>query len=373
MARTRGNGEGSIYQRSDGKWCAAVTLEGGKRRVIYGKTRQEVAKKLNQALQALDHGIPVTTGRLTLKQFMERWLDDSAKPTVRPSTFKSYSALVRLHVVPELGRLSLPKLTPQDVQMMMSHKQAAGLSSRRVQMIQAVLRTALSQAVKWDLVGRNVATLVDSPRVTYPEIRPLTTEQAKALIDAAKGDRLEALYTLAMAIGLRQGEALGLKWEAVDLDAGTLQIRAGLQFIEGAFHFVEPKTARSRRTIRLPRFAVEALRSHKLRQLQERLLAGSRWREHGLVFPSSIGTPLHAASVTHRFQALLKRVGLPRQRFHDLRHCAATLMLVQGVPMRVVMETLGHSQISLTMNTYSHVMPALQQDAADRMDALFGT
>jgi integrase len=164
-----------------------------------------------------------------------------------------------------------------------------------------------------------------------------------------------------------------LKWEALDLDAGTLHVRVALQFVDGAFQFVEPKTARSRRTIRLPRFAIEALRAHKVRQLEERLLAGSRWREHGLVFPSSIGTPLHAASVTHRFQTLLARAQLPRQRFHDLRHCAATLMLVQGVSMRVVMETLGHSQISLTMNTYSHVMPALQQDAADRMDALFGT
>jgi integrase len=341
MARSRGNGEGSIYQRkSDGIWCTAVSLDSGQRKVLYGKTRQEVAKKLTQALQALDRGLPVTAERLTVKQYLERWLNDSAKPTVRPSTFKSYSDLIRLHLVPELGRLSLAKLTPQDVQAMMSHKQAAGLSSRRVQMVRAVLRSALSQAVKWDLVSRNVATLVDSPRVTYPEIRPLTPEQAKAFIDAAKGDRLEALYSVALAIGLRQGEALGLKWDAVDLDASTLQVRATLQFTNGTFHFVEPKTARSRRTIRLPRFAVEALRSHKIRQLEERLVAGSRWREHGLVFPSSIGTPLHAASVTHRFQALLERVGLPQQRFHDLRHCAATLMLVQGVPMRVVMETL---------------------------------
>jgi integrase len=374
MARSRGNGEGSIYQRkSDGKWCTAVTLENGKRRVLYGKTRQEVAKRLSKALQDREQGLPVAVERQTVKLFLERWLEDSARPKLRPSTFKSYSDLVKLHLVPELGKIAVGKLTPQDVQGMMARKQAAGLSPRRVQMIRAVLRKALGQAVKWGLVGRNVATLVEPPRVQYPEIRPLTPEQARTLVEAAKGDRLEALYTVALAIGLRQGEALGLKWEALDLDAGTLHVRAALQFVAGTFQFVEPKTARSRRTIRLPRFAIEALRAHKVRQLEERLLAGSRWREHGLVFPSSIGTPLHAASVTHRFQALLARAQLPRQRFHDLRHCAATLMLVQGLSMRVVMETLGHSQISLTMNTYSHVMPALQQDAADRMDALFGT
>jgi integrase len=374
MARSRGNGEGSIYQRkSGGKWCTAITLDGGKRKVLYGKTRQEVAKRLNQALNDREQGMPVVVERLTVNQFLERWLEHSARPKLRHSTYESYSDLVNLHLVPELGKKQLAKLTPLDVQTMMGRKLEAGLSPRRVQMMRAVLRKALGQAVKWGLVGRNVATLVDPPRVQYPEIRPLTPEQAKTLLEAARGDRLEALYSVALAIGLRQGEALALKWDAVDLDAGMLYVGATLQFINGAFQFVEPKTARSRRTVRLPRFAVDALRAHKIRQLEERLLMGSRWQEHGLVFTTSVGTPLHASSVTHRFQRLLEAAGLPRQRFHDLRHCAATLMLVQGVPMRVVMETLGHSQISLTMNTYSHVMPALQQDAADRMDALFGT
>jgi integrase len=176
---------------------------------------------------------------------------------------------------------------------------------------------------------------------------------------------------LALAAGLRQGEALGLHWQDVDLDAGTLRVRVALQRLEGrGLQTVEPKTARSRRSIALPPQVIESLRAHKSRQAQERLLAGSRWQDSGFVFTTATGTPLEGSSVTHRFQKLLRRAGLPHLRFHDLRHACASLLLAQGVHPRVVMETLGHSQISLTMNTYSHVIPALQRDATERMDAI---
>jgi len=185
-----------------------------------------------------------------------------------------------------------------------------------------------------------------------------------------RGHRLEALYTIAITVGLRQGEALGLRWQDVDLDAGSLRVRHSLQRIEGRLQLVEPKTERSRRTVSLPGVVVSALREHRVRQLQERLLAGSRWQESDYVFTSTIGTPLDGVTVTHRFQETLRRLGMPHQRFHDLRHACASLLLAQGVSPRVVMETLGHSQISVTMNVYAHVIPALQRDAADRMDAL---
>jgi integrase len=252
----------------------------------------------------------------------------------------------------------------------MKGKLAAGLSPRTVQYHHAILRRALGQAHRWGLVSRNVAKLVDPPRVRRPEIRPLTPEQARTLLEAARGDRLEALYTVALAVGLRQGEALGLRWDDIDLDRGWLTVRNALQRLGPGWQLVEPKTARCRRTIALPSVVAAALQSHRTRQLQERLWAGARWQENDFVFASRIGTPLDGTNVTRRFQQLLRRSGLPRQRFHDLRHACASLLLAQGVHPRVVMETLGHSQVGLTMNTYSHVIPALQREAATQMDAV---
>jgi integrase len=201
----------------------------------------------------------------------------------------------------------------------------------------------------------------------------MSPEQARAFLDLVRGDRLEALYTVALAIGLRQGEALGLQWNDIDLDTGTLSVRHALQRIGGKLQLVEPKTRLSRRTIAMPPIVVTSLRAHRARQLQERLWAGSRWQEGNYVFASRIGTPLDGTNVTHGLQATLIAAGLPRQRFHDLRHACASLMLAQGVHPRVVMETLGHSQISLTMNTYSHVIPSLQREAADRMEEVLAT
>jgi integrase len=219
-------------------------------------------------------------------------------------------------------------------------------------------------------VPRNVATLVDAPRVERAEIRPMTPEEARQFLDVMKDDRLEALYSVAIALGLRQGEALGLLWPDIDLVRGTLTVQRSLQRIEGKLKLVEPKTTRSRRTINLPQVAINSLLAHRARQQQERLIAGNAWQETGFVFTTSIGTPLDASTVTHRFQATLQTAGFPRTRFHDLRHTCATLLLVQGVHPRLVMEILGHSQISLTMNLYSHVIPAMNTEVAREMDAL---
>ena len=228
----------------------------------------------------------------------------------------------------------------------------------------------MGQANRWGLVARNVAKLVDPPRQVRHEIQPLSVDEARVLLDAAQTDRLGALYSVALAMGLRQGEALGLRWRDVDLDLGMLQVTYQLQRINGEAKLVEPKTRLSRRSLALPATILLALREHRQRQLEERLLAGRRWVESGLVFTSTIGTPLDGTNVTKSFQRLLARAGLPKRRFHDLRHSCATLLLVQNVAPRVVMEVLGHSQISLTMNTYSHVLPTLKREAADQMDAL---
>ncbi len=373
----RGHNEGTIFQRQDGRWVATVNLgyDGGRRvrKSFYGRTRADVKDLLAKGLRDHQLGLPVARDeRLTVQTFLDRWLRDSVEPSNRARTAQGYGVIVRRHLIPALGRIPLAKLAPGQVQALLNAKGAEGLSAQSIRNIHAVLRRALNQAHRWGLIPRNPATLVDVPRATAFEAPTITPEQARAILAAVQGDRLEALVTLTLATGLRQGEALALRWSDVDLDAGSLTVRRTLQRLRGEVRFDEPKTARSRRTVALPPTVAATLRAHRIRQVEERLWAGSRWQEHGLIFTSSIGTPMMGGDVTKRFQALLSAAELPRLRFHDLRHGCASLLLAQGVHPRVVMEQLGHSTIALTMNVYSHVIPALQRDAADRMDAMLG-
>jgi integrase len=375
-----------------------------------------VAEKLAKALREVQQGLPVGTDRQTVGQFLEYWLEHVARQRVRASTFRSYEDRIRNHVLPFLGTVRLSRLTPQRVQAFLSDRLAAGASPQSCRYSRAVLRTALTHAMRWGLLPQNPAVLVDVPRTTKAEIRPFSPEQARAFLAATAGHRLEALFSVALALGLRQGEALGLTWEDVDLEAGVLHVRHTLQRVGGdrkklatlrrewkallerskeegesdrsalakerkrlwgeicevrrTFALTEPKSTRSRRTVNLPVLVVTALRAHRVRQLQERLVAGGDWKEMGLVFTTRVGTPIDPRAVTTAFHAILADAGLPSIRYHDLRHTAATLLLAQGVNARVVMETLGHSQISLTLDTYSHVLPALQKHAADQMHAV---
>lgn len=228
----------------------------------------------------------------------------------------------------------------------------------------------MNQATKWGLVPRNVATLVTPPRSVHREIRPLTPEQARDFLDAISGRRLYALITVSIACGLRQGEALGLQWDDVDLNRKALRVRHALQVVDKTRQLVELKTERSRRTLTLPEQVVSVLRAHRTKQKEQRLAAGAQWQESGFVFTTRYGRPRDGAGTTRDFKRLLKSTGLPPFRFHDLRHSCASFLLAQDVAARVVMEILGHSDIRLTLNTYSHVMPSLQQNAADQMDAL---
>ena len=380
MAGRRGHGEGSIYQReSDGKWCISVNLGWAdgkrKRKVIYGKTRKAVAEQLKVVLRDQQQGLPVAIERQTVGQFLDRWLVDVAKPSLRPKTYHSYAALVRLHLKPALGHIQLGKLEPGQVQAMMNAKLASGLSPRTVQYLRAVLRRAIGQALKWGQVSRNVVILTDSPRMVRLEMQTLTPTQAHAFLDSVKGERLEGLYAVALAMGLRQGEALGLRWQDVDLDGGTLHVRVALQRVRGDQpRLVEPKTRQSRRSLPMPPAVTAQLRAHRTRQTEERLVAGPAWQggPWGLVFCTATGGPLDARHVVYYFKRQLGRAGLPDIRFHDLRHSCASLLLAQNVHPRVVMEILGHSTITMTMNTYAHVLPEAQRQAAALMDGLFG-
>ncbi|MDQ2934069.1 MAG: site-specific integrase [Chloroflexota bacterium] len=373
MAR-RGNGEGTMQQRADGRWEARLSLgyvDGRRaRKSVFGKTQGEVRQKLTRLLRDHDQGMPIAADeRQPLATYLVRWLDDAARNTVRPRTLDGYQRIIGKHLAPAIGRIPLAKLAPADVQALLNAKSRAGLAPQTVRNVHAVLRRALGQALRWGLVGRNVATLVELPRIARSEVRALSPADAKAILAAVRGDRLEGLVNVTLATGLRQGEALALRWRDVDLEAGTITVRHTLQRLGGA-QLVEPKTMRSRRALAASVGTVAALRAHRTRQLQERLWAGSRWSEGDYVFTSTIGTPMVAGEVTRRFQQLLAAAGLPRMRFHDLRHGAASLLLAQGIHPRVVMEMLGHSTIAVTMNVYSHVTPALQREAADRMDGI---
>jgi integrase len=374
--RRRGSGEGSITELADGRWQARIDLGyvNGKRqrKAYFGKTRQEAARKLNGALAERERGLPIISERETVATFLTRWLAEVVEPSVRPKTYASYESLCRVHLIPALGRHRLSKLEPVDVQQFLTVMTNAGLSPRSVAYCRAVLRRALGQALKWGLLARNVATLVDPPRAHRTEIQPLTPAEVRVLLGGLHEDRLEALYTTAIALGLRQGELLGLRWQDIDFAARTLAVHQALQRVKGEFTFVEPKSSHSRRTLALPDFVVTALEQHRRRQLADRLRAGALWQDAGLVFMTMIGTPLDGNNVTHGFQRTLVRLGLRRQRFHDLRHCCASLLLAQGLALVDVKDTLGHSQISVTADFYGHLYPEQRREVARRMDALLG-
>lgn len=372
----RGPNEGTLRERRDGRWEARVivSLPDGRRsrKSLLGPTRADVRAKLRAALDAEASHVPVADIRLTVGAYLRQWLDDAVRPAVRPRTFQSYESVVRVHLEPGLGHRSLVTLSPQQVQTFLNTRSTRGLSPRSVAIIRAVLRRALVQAERWGLVTRNVAKLVEPPRVQRPHIRPLDADEARRFLRAIADDRHEALYLVAIGVGLRQGELLGLSWSDLDLDQGTLTVRHALQRVDGKLVLVEPKSLTSHRAVALPARVADGLRRHRAGQQRERLRAGARWHAdpRDLAFTTTIGTPLDGITVTRRFQRILETAGLRRQRFHDLRHACASLLLAQGIAPRVVMETLGHSQISLTMNTYSHVVPALGRHAAERMNDL---
>lgn len=422
MSKRRGRGEGTISRLSDGSWWARVNLgyANGKRRrkAIYGKTRADVAGKLTALLRDVQQGLPVPTERQTVAQFLEHWLETVARPRLRPRPFLTYEQAIRLHIVPGIGRYPLQKLTPQHVQRWLNEHHEAGNSARSCNYSRAILRTALSGALRWGLVSRNVAKLVDPPRVARHEIQPFTPEQARTFLDAVAGHRLEALFSTAVAMGLRIGEVLGLRWQDIDLEGGVLHVRQALQrsggdpvarrwllaertrlklelkdakgdhakrnvihadlvairkqlkAVQATLVLVEPKSVRSRRVLQMPDLVVKALKAHRVRQLEERLAAGGDWTALDFVFPTSIGTPMDARNVTRALKEVLTAAKLPPLRGHDLRHTAASLLLAQGVAPRTIMEILGHSQISLTMDTYAHIMPTLEKDAAHQMNAI---
>ncbi len=373
MAKQRGHGEGSIYQRSDGRWAASITLGGRKRKTFYGKTRREVQEKLRVALNEQKQGTLVTGPQQTLKQYLEHWLEDVHKPAIRVSSYVKYRSQLDNHILPALGDVQLQKLTPQQVQAFYAKELKGGLSPASVRNIHQILRKALDNAVRWNLVPRNVCDVVSPPGIVKHEIQLLTKEQAQQLLRTARGHRLEALFTVALATGMRRGELLGLRWQDVNFEDRSLHVRRTVDRIgKNGIVVSNPKTSKSRRKVMLPNFVIDVLKQHRSRQLEARLRAGTTWQENNLVFSNTLGGFLDAGYLHSLFQKLLKDAGLPHMRFHDLRHSAATILLTMGAHPKLVQELLGHSQISMTMDTYSHALPSMQRDMMDGLDGFFG-
>jgi integrase len=362
-----------ITKRKDGLFqgmYTAQTPDGPKRKYVYGRKYGDVQMTLAETMGDAARGIVVDDMNLTVSEYLDRFLEDVQRGSVRESTYSRDKYLVTNHVKPALGRVKLKNLSAMHLQRLYREKQDAGLSASTVQKIHHVLHKALAQAARWDLIARNPADAAKAPRPAPAEMRPLSAEEVRRLLEAAHGDRLEALYVLGVTTGMRRGELLGLKWTDVDLENTRLSIRRALTRTDNGKYIAltEPKTKGSRRIVKLTQRAVEALRSHLGRQLAEIEAAGDLYRDDGLVFTTEAGTPINPSNLRQRsFAPLLKRAGLPHIRFHDLRHTCATLLLSKGVHPKFVQELLGHASIAITLDTYSHVMPEMADATARAM------
>src|SRR5215218_1344423 len=380
--RQRGNGAGTVYPRKnrDGKvtgYRGSYFAPDGKRRYVSAKRKGDAARALREAMTDADRGLTFDASNQTVSRYMTRWLEDFAKGTIAPRTYHNYRLQIREHIVPAFGTMKLSKLDTPNIQALYTAKLRDGLKPSSVRYIHAVLHCALKKAVELRLIPRNPAASARPPKIRQEEITPLDAQQARLLLEAARGDRFECLYALSLMCGLRMGEALGLRWSDIDLEAGTLRVHRQLQKMRkdgdksGSLVFSEPKNA-SRRTIDLPQRAIEALRNHRKTQLEEKLRANS-YEDQGLVFATSKGTPLDAQNIVNRhFKPLLKRTGLPDKRWHDLRHTCATLLLGRGVHPKLVQHLLGHASITITLDRYSQWIATMGRHAADGMEEALG-
>jgi integrase len=378
MAKRRQHGEGSITEVQGGKkfmirWWQDAPDGRRVRKTAYAKSKKEAQQKLNEAIYNQNKGIHFDETTI-LSEWLDRWLEDAVKGSVAEGSYRQYTIHANHHIKPTLGALKLARLTAAHIQSLYAEKLRSGLAPATIRLTHSVLHRSLDQAVKFGLIPQNPAKRVDPPRIKQDEITPLSPEAARTFLAAARGERFETLFTVALSTGMRIGELLGLRWEDVDLEVGTLRVSRQLQrYGDGKGpQLVAPKDGSSR-TITLPQKALESLKHHRARQAEERLKAPWYAEEWDLVFASEVGTPLDPRHVTHRhFKPLLAKAGLPDIRFHDLRHACATLLLARGTHPSYVQQLLGHKSIKLTLDRYSHWMPSMGRATADGMDEALG-
>ena len=367
---------GQLIHRGKNKWLVRVYLgcdEFGKRK-YHNKTvngiKKEAQAYLNKVLTEKDTGTFIEPSKEILSKYLEHWLQTTAKQRVREKTFSSYQSLIHRYVIPTLGNSKLAKLTPLQIQELYNSLLEKGLSSRTVRYTHSVLRNALEQAVKWSMLYRNPADLVDLPKLQKQEMKSFPPEEASKFMSAIIYSKWKAAFSLLISSGMRPGEVLGLKWSDVNFDEGKVYILRTLSRSSEGWKFEEPKTSKSRRTIPLPPSVIKDLKEHKKEQAAEKLEA-ENYTDNGLIFACQNGEPLHERNLVRRhFKPLLEKAGLPNIRLYDLRHTCATLLLTAGENPKVVSERLGHASVILTLDTYSHVLPDMQQGAADKLEKL---
>jgi integrase len=369
--KRRGAGEGTVYQRKDGRWVAEIRLEDGKRKPLYAKTQELAIQKLRQAQYEQKQGILATGPKQKVGEYLIYWLDQVKRHQILTASYLRYQRALK-QILPALGQIQLQKLTTRRIQEFYNKKAQEGLSPSSVHTMHKVLRPALAHAVHDRLMSRNPSDGVTLPSKQKRKVRPLTLEEAKRLLAVVQGTGMEPFLALALTVALRHGELLTLHWSDIDLEVGTVSIERTLTEVEG-YKWVEgeaPKTEAGRRTLLLPQPVCDLLRAHRTRQYEARLNAGSTWQEHDLVLCNRWGRHLRQDDVRERFYRLLAKAGLPRMHIHDLRHSATTLLALMGVHPRVAQEILGHSEMDMTFY-YTHVFPSMQEEAAEKMKKLF--
>ena len=370
----RANGEGTKIVKVPDRnlYKARYTDANGKRRTVYGKTKGEVHTKLTEGLADRDKGLSYDGDTVSLREHLDRWLDTSVKGSVKPITYEAYERMCRVHIKPSnIGKVKLSKLTPGHLQRFYQEKLSDGLAPASVRYMHATLHRSLKQAHRWRLVRENVAAATDPPIPQPEEIRPLTAEQVKALLSDARGERLEALFVVAVSTGCRIMEICALQWSDLDMESRTLRVRRTLSRAKNGPRYTTPKNGKGR-NIKLTVMAVEALKRHRVRQHAERLKAGADWQDANLIFCREDGRPLTRDMVARsNLRPVLKRAGLPEDCTpHQLRHTCATLLLSRGVHPKFVQELLGHSTIAQTLDRYSHWIPSMGDQTATAMEAV---
>ncbi|WP_086798528.1 tyrosine-type recombinase/integrase [Streptomyces caniscabiei] len=366
------NGAGTITKRKDGRYqCAVYVLQPDgtrARKFAYGKTWQECDTKRRELLAKVDQGVPVPTRSAKLSDWLPYWLDNVIKPRRKLSTYDKYESHVRLYLVPLLGSKRLESLAVADVRrfLVRLEKETTAATAKESH---RVLRSALSSACREELIARNVAKLVEPPRTDNRELKPWSLDETLDFLAASRKDPLYAAFVLAIGMGLRRGEIIGLRWSDLDLENRVLYVRQQTQRRRGVLYDDDPKSRR-RRVVPLPALCVAPLRWHRMRQSAARAKAGEQWHESGYVFTTRTGRQVEPRNVYRSFTRVAESAGLRVIRLHDARHGTATLLTAAGVAPRVVMEILGHSQISITMDVYTHVVQDTQREAMSHMDRL---
>ncbi len=357
MPKRRSSGEGSIFfNEPENCWVAEIVLPDGRKKRKRSKRQQIVKDWLLEQRNAVRNGILIVDDQITVEQFFNRFLSDVVDRTLKPKSIDSYRYLTSKHILPSLGNLKLKDVRPSHLQTLYSTKLDEGLSKRTVQYIHAVLRRAFNQAVKWELLVKNPTSSVTPPAPIKKAPETLSVDQIKVFLKAVEGHRFYPIYLIAIGCGLREGEILGLEARDIDIEKGIISVRQTVVYIRGKLSLGEPKTAKAQRSVAMPSFVAEGLKALPV---------------EGLIFKTSNGTPISPRNLLHHFHDSLAKAGLPRVKFHSLRHSYASIQLLSGTNPKIVQEALGHSSIQLTLDTYSHLIPTLQKEAAQKMDIVF--